>query len=365
MQKSPQRSIELDFFRGLVLLVIVVDHVGGSILSRFTLHSYAFNDAAEVFVFLGGYAAATAYLSLNARHGTFAAIGRFARRAFEIYRAFLVTAGLMLAISSVLHACGVTAPNVADEDVKNLLEAPLQTLVEILLLERQPYLASVLPMYVGFALMVPLATPLARRQPWLLACASIAAWAGAALASDWLPMADDGSWDFNPFAWQLMFTLGILARCQPIYRTIKAHRIGRHASLAAAFVVATLACAKLAGFGSDADFAGKPDLGWLRVANFVAIAWLATDLVHAGWIARAARKLTWINAIGRDGLVCFVAGTAISLVVDSVLYRVTDGLLHVPFGLVADVVAIAALIAVVRARAAYLSRVSPVRVVPS
>ncbi|HDR9875360.1 TPA: hypothetical protein QDE31_37270, partial [Burkholderia cenocepacia] len=33
------RYAELDFFRGLVLLVIVVDHIGGSILSRVTLHA--------------------------------------------------------------------------------------------------------------------------------------------------------------------------------------------------------------------------------------------------------------------------------------------------------------------------------------
>jgi hypothetical protein len=56
MQGKTQRLVELDFFRGLVLLVIVVDHIGGSMLSRVTLHAFALNDAAEVFVFLGGFA---------------------------------------------------------------------------------------------------------------------------------------------------------------------------------------------------------------------------------------------------------------------------------------------------------------------
>ena len=53
MQGKSQRLVELDFFRGLVLLVMVVDHIGGSMLSRVTLHAFALNDAAEVFVFLG------------------------------------------------------------------------------------------------------------------------------------------------------------------------------------------------------------------------------------------------------------------------------------------------------------------------
>ena len=64
MQEKPTRLVELDFFRGLVLLVILVDHIGGSMLSRITLHAFALNDAAEVFVFLGGFATATAYGSM-------------------------------------------------------------------------------------------------------------------------------------------------------------------------------------------------------------------------------------------------------------------------------------------------------------
>lgn len=55
MLTKSQRLVELDFFRGLVLLIIVVDHIGGSMLSCFTLHAVALNDATEVFVFLGGF----------------------------------------------------------------------------------------------------------------------------------------------------------------------------------------------------------------------------------------------------------------------------------------------------------------------
>ena len=88
MQKSQSRLIELDFFRGLVLLIIVVDHIGGSILSRVTLHAYALCDAAEVFVFLGGFATATAYAALAERRNEATARSRFLRRSLEIYRAF-------------------------------------------------------------------------------------------------------------------------------------------------------------------------------------------------------------------------------------------------------------------------------------
>lgn len=53
--------------------------------------------------------------------------------------------------------------------------------------------------------------------------------------------------------------------------------------------------------------------------------------------------------IGRQGLLCFIAGAVISLVVDSVLYAATDGYLNYPLGLVADACAVGALFAVARA----------------
>src|SRR5258707_8885626 len=63
------RSIEVDFFRGVVLIVIVLDHIPGSTLSHLMLHAYALCDSAEVFVFLGGYASAAAYTAVLAGPG--------------------------------------------------------------------------------------------------------------------------------------------------------------------------------------------------------------------------------------------------------------------------------------------------------
>ncbi|HZZ02361.1 OpgC domain-containing protein, partial [Paraburkholderia sp.] len=63
------RSIEVDFFRGVVLIVIVLDHMPGSTLSHLMLHAYALCDSAEVFVFLGGYASAAAYTAVLAGRG--------------------------------------------------------------------------------------------------------------------------------------------------------------------------------------------------------------------------------------------------------------------------------------------------------
>ena len=50
--------------------------------------------------------------------------------------------------------------------------------------------------------------------------------------------------------------------------------------------------------------------------------------------------------IGRKGLLCFIAGAVISLVVDSLLYAATDGYLNYPLGLLADAIAVGALVSV-------------------
>ncbi|MFM0130053.1 OpgC domain-containing protein [Paraburkholderia sediminicola] len=349
MQKSQSRLIELDFFRGLVLLIIVVDHIGGSILSRVTLHAYALCDAAEVFVFLGGFATATAYAALAERRNEATARSRFLRRSLEIYRAFLITAGLMLLVSAVLTAFSIDGPNLATTDLDDLMDTPVAALRDILLFRRQPYLASVLPMYAFFALLVPMILPLARSKPWLLLAGSVALWAGAPAINAYLPAAPDMHWDFNPFAWQLLFVLGVLARCQPVYQRIRAHRLGWLVSLLAFAVVAAAAYYKLFIEREPLDGSFKQNLSYLRAVNFLAIAWLVANLIQLGWARKLAQWMPWVGMIGRKGLLCFIAGAVISLVVDSVLYAATDGYLNYPLGLVADACAVGALFAVARA----------------
>ncbi|NYH17158.1 OpgC domain-containing protein [Paraburkholderia bryophila] len=346
MQASQSRLIELDFFRGLVLLIIVVDHIGGSILSRVTLHAYALCDAAEVFVFLGGFATATAYAALAERRNETIARGRFLRRSLEIYRAFLVTAALMLLVSAVLTAFSIDGPNLATTDLDDLMDAPVAALRDILLFRRQPYLASVLPMYAFFAALVPMILPLARSKPWWLLAGSVALWAGAPAITAYLPAAPDMQWDFNPFAWQLLFVLGVLARCQPVYQRISAHRFGWLVSVLAFAVVAAGAYYKLFIEREPLDASFKQNLSYLRAVNFLAIAWLVANLIQLGWARKLAQWLPWVGVIGRKGLLCFIAGAVISLVVDSVLYAATDGYLNYPLGLLADAVAVGALLAV-------------------
>ena len=55
------RDLRLDFFRGLALLFIFLDHIPDNLVSYFTLGNVVFSDAAEIFVFLSGYTAALVF----------------------------------------------------------------------------------------------------------------------------------------------------------------------------------------------------------------------------------------------------------------------------------------------------------------
>ena len=98
------RDLRIDFFRGLALYMIFVDHVAGDPLARFTYQILGFSDAAEIFVFLSGLACGIAYSRVLARQGLSALILAVANRAARIY--------VYYALSSVAIILLVTAAGV-------------------------------------------------------------------------------------------------------------------------------------------------------------------------------------------------------------------------------------------------------------
>ena len=83
------RDLRLDFFRGLALLLIFIDHIPENILSYFTLQAVQFFDAAEVFIFISGYTAALVYGRTLAVQGASYATAQTLRRAWQLYVAHI------------------------------------------------------------------------------------------------------------------------------------------------------------------------------------------------------------------------------------------------------------------------------------
>jgi hypothetical protein len=356
VSQGSARSASIDFLRGLALIVIALDHVPHSALAHFTLHTYAYCDAAEVFVFLGGYASAAAYCATAARGGSAQAQRRFLKRTREIYRAYLLTAGLMLLAGLAMLALHIDTAAVPFTDAPRLLVQPFQTLLDIATLRRQPYFAAVLPMYIWFALCVPLIAPLARRRPGAALVASLALWLCAPPIAYLLPSAEPVGWSFDPFAWQLMFMLGLLCRLHPVRTEFQASRAGLRLTWLALAVALAFAVYKLLLETQPEPGYLKQHLTSLRIVSFVSIAWLVAQLNRLGWIDRLAAALPPVVTVGRQGLACFVWGTLISIVADTALHAAAPAF-HtrtqaVAAALSADLLTIAAVLGVAIAAAA-------------
>ncbi len=64
-----ERDLRIDFFRGLALIFIFIDHVPDNSWAMVTLKNFGFADASEVFVLLAGYSAGLAYWSTAEKGG--------------------------------------------------------------------------------------------------------------------------------------------------------------------------------------------------------------------------------------------------------------------------------------------------------
>src|ERR1700704_4117504 len=85
-----ERDARVDFFRGLALVFIFIDHIPGNALMWVTLHNFGFSDAAEVFVGLAGYAAFLAYGKTFAESGAATATLKLGRRVRDLYVAHVI-----------------------------------------------------------------------------------------------------------------------------------------------------------------------------------------------------------------------------------------------------------------------------------
>ena len=211
---SLNRDLRVDFFRGVALLFIFVDHIPGNWIAQFSLRNFALCDSTEVFVLLAGYAAGLAYGRSLDRNGWVFAGADVLRRAWVLYVAHI----FLFVVFSAQVSYSATALDRSDylEEVHidALADAPYRAMLEALLLHFQPAYLDILPMYiallVGFAVVLPML-----RARWLLLTLSALTYATVRLTGWNLSSWTGGGWYFNPFAWQLLFVIGAILAYHP------------------------------------------------------------------------------------------------------------------------------------------------------
>lgn len=331
---SGARDPRLDFFRGLSLVMIYLNHVPGTIYEHFTSRNYGLSDAAEGFVFMSGCAAALAYGPKLAGGLNWGAIRKAWSRSWLLYMVHILTAVWAIAI-----AAGATLWFGAEDMLRHnafgpLNDKPLAFLIGIATLGHQLGYVNILPMYGVLMLAAPFLIRFGQRSPMGLLGASVAFWAVVGYFGIDLPnFPFEGGWFFNPFAWQLLFSLGIL--------TGLALRGGvRFAPLshwliwpAAAWVLFSIFWAQSAQMQADlghviwqilqydvprflVDF-DKTYVSGPRLSHFLALAYLLSLPGLVPTIA-AARLMAPVRMLGRHGLPVFATGTVLAIFAQAV-----------------------------------------------
>lgn len=199
----------MDFFRGVALWWIFIDHIPANWISQFSLRNFALCDATEIFVLLAGYAAAKAYGRSYDRHGWLFAGADVLRRAWTLYIAHI----FLFVVFSAQVSYSATALDRSDYldemGLDVMADAPYRAMLQALLLNFQPAYLNILPMYIAMLVLFAVTLPLLN-WPWLLGGLSAALYVTARVMSWNLPSWTGGGWYFNPLCWQLLFMLGAI-----------------------------------------------------------------------------------------------------------------------------------------------------------
>jgi hypothetical protein len=336
-EPSTQRDLRLDFFRGLSLIFIFIDHIPYNVLSYFTLQSNTFFDAAEVFIFISGYTAALVYGRRLAVKGAIYATAQVWRRAWTLYVAHIFL--FVLFIAQVSYTAATFNNPMYNEEMRvaEFLDEPHVAIVQALLLRFQPTFLDILPMYIVLLLIFP-AVLLGLRRHWLLVLAPSAALYVAVQIFDVSFTAYPvGHWYFNPLAWQFLFVSGAVLA----HLNAEGHDFAR--LLRVAFPIAALVFVAALVVRVSWSLhtlwdpvpalllkllwpAPKDDLSPIRLIPFFALIVLVAVLIrpHARFLAsRAARPLV---IAGQQSLEIFCLGILLSALAHVLINELGYGL---------------------------------------
>ena len=323
---APARDLRLDFFRGLSLFFIFIDHIPENLLSYFTLHSIAFCDAAEVFIFISGYTAALVYGTSLRRNGPLLAIAQIYRRVWQLYVAHVFLFVIFVAeVSYTLIA--VQSPMYTEElGVGDFLSEPHIAVMRALVLQFQPPFLDILPLYIVLLATFPLVLLALEASPVLTCLASALLYAltlTRGLALHTYPA--NHAWYFNPLAWQFLFVIGAtcgFARAKgvvplPIPRWIT----GAAVALAACFLIISLSW--MAHWWYDpfpplflrlwSHTLDKTNLAPLRLLSFLALAGATLHFVKRDSSFLARRAARPVIICGQNSLYIFCFGIVLSV----------------------------------------------------
>jgi hypothetical protein len=195
-----KRDMRLDLLRGFAVLVMVVDHFGGSSwLYLITGNNNFFTSGAEAFVLISGMVVGIVYGAIARREGLRAASTKALKRAFTLYKLTVILTLVFAAISDLFGLPWSKGVEIGD---------PVRFIFDVIILHQTYYLADIPLMYTLFMAMTPIGLYLLfKRRTTVLVVGSFLIWLGFQFVNsqDILIWPIIGNTTFHPAAWQLIF----------------------------------------------------------------------------------------------------------------------------------------------------------------
>jgi len=288
------RNTAIDGLRGLLLIIIAINHLESKALTPFTVEPFGFVSAAEAFIFLSGFVAAIVYGRLV--HNPIQLKRKIWQRALHLY---LVTIAGVLAIYSALHL-GIL-PEVWYQPwgdyflLENYLKYPIESLLLSFIQIHQMGYLDILVLYMAPMIFLPWALLLLHRgKGWLVILLSALVWLAAQFINDVYLInvfeslsiqskVDAGFMDI--MAWQLLFYLGVIAGYYQKFKSID-FVANRHVTVGVCIIaVSFLVMDKFSivlPFSAffEMQLYGWKDVGLIRLLNTLALAYIAALIIR-------------------------------------------------------------------------------------
>jgi hypothetical protein len=331
---SRPRDPRIDAFRGLALMMILIDHMPGNPWEEITVRNIGFSDAAEAFFVMSGIAAGIAYSPgierwLRGESRLWDGMAPMWRRAWTLYVVQIVLS--VVAIGLFSWSAGVFYRS-AFREMHNLAMIYDDTggaLMGLPLLGYQIGYVNILPSYIVLLIAGPFLLIAGIKARWLTLAGLVALWFVAGAMRWNIPaFPGHGGWFLNPLTWQLIFAIGLLIG-------IRHRRDERLVPYSKALFVLTLAflvfafawrhvpelgaimnhkMAQLGGLGAPSNIVShnKTMLALPRLLHILALAYVLSCLPFVTRVC-AHRYAAPLRLMGGHGLLVFGLGTILAL----------------------------------------------------